>query len=70
MYRPKSRVSKLPLLFIFIVLVAVIIASYIYTGNITSGVQPMIEEELLNPLTSKIDDLLEEAVRSTNYPPD
>lgn len=70
MYRPKSRVSKLPLLLTFIVLVAVIIASYIYTGNITSGVQPMIEEELLNPLTSKIDDLLEEAVRSTNYPPD
>lgn len=70
MYRPKSRVSKLPLLFTFLVLVAVIIASYIYTGNITSGVQPMIEEELLNPLTSKIDDLLEEAVRSTNYPPD
>ena len=70
MYRPKSRVSKLPLMFLFIVLVAVIIASYIYTGNITSGVQPMIEEELLNPLTSKIDDLLEEAVRSTNYPPD
>ena len=70
MYRPKSRVSKLPLMLTFIVLVAVIIASYIYTGNITSGVQPMIEEELLNPLTSKIDDLLEEAVRSTNYPPD
>lgn len=70
MLKQKSSVSKVPLVMLAVLILMLVLASYVYTGNFTSGIEPMIEEEVLNPFEDKLGDILMYELDDVNVPAD
>lgn len=68
MLKPKSTIIQIYIFMGLIVILLMAVASYVYTGNVTSGVQPMLEEKLSNPITDKVDSILEDAFSALEFP--